>query len=541
MHCASGPAAPSRPGDCIVVESVPRKVSNASAPHLRPPLVAPAAPLAADELALLARDTPARVRLGLQQRASTNIRRHLLRAVRRFAALVVADLASFYVMRVVLRAVRDGAVLGYGLAGDVRAVLPSGILNGWQYAVALFVGLVITGSYGPGDRRRDPRRLFFACALATALPLWMTIWTRELEPVLVQYALTVVLVWAGLLGERTTVDRLVAWIRPPARDRLDTIFAGPGAECLSAMESPAFTSGAEYRPIGFVDSRRPPTPGALGHIGDFSMLLAASGAHVVVVCGYLSDKQFHELVDTALAGGCQVLSVPRSVKIAGVHPTTVWRRGQPLVELTAPSLKGWQMAVKRVVDLVGSVVGLVVLSPVFAVVAALVKLESPGPAFFTQERVGRGGRWFRIIKFRTMVDGAERHRDELLSQSLYRDARLFKLSSDPRTTRLGRWLRGTSLDELPQLVNVLRGEMSLVGPRPPLPSEVALYEAHHYARFDVKPGMTGPWQVSGRNEIVNFEDVVRIETDYVRRWSLSSDIRILFATVPAVVRMRGAH
>jgi len=199
------------------------------------------------------------------------------------------------------------------------------------------------------------------------------------------------------------------------------------------------------------------------------------------------------------------------------------------------------LAVKRVVDVTGSVVGLIVLSSVFAVIAALVKLESPGPAFFTQERVGRGGRWFRIIKFRTMVDGAERHRDELLSQSLYRDARLFKLSSDPRTTRLGRWLRGTSLDELPQLVNVLRGEMSLVGPRPPLPSEVALYEAHHYARFDVKPGMTGPWQVSGRNEIVNFEDVVRIETDYVRRWSLSSDIRILFATVPAVVRMRGAH
>ncbi len=237
------------------MESVPRKVSNASAPHLRPPLVAPAAPLAADELALLARDTPARVRLGLQQRASTNIRRHLLRAVRRFAALVVADLVSFYVMRAVLRAVRDGAVLGYGLAGDVRAVLPSGILNGWQYAVALFVGLVVTGSYGPGDRRRDPRVLFFACALATALPLWMTIWTRGLEPVLVLYGLTTMLVWAGLLAERTTVDRFVAWIRPPERDRLDTLFVGPGAECLSAMGSEAFTKGAEYRPIGFVDAR----------------------------------------------------------------------------------------------------------------------------------------------------------------------------------------------------------------------------------------------------------------------------------------------
>jgi len=260
----------------------------------------------------------------------------------------------------------------------------------------------------------------------------------------------------------------------------------------------------------------------------------------VVACGYLGDKQFHGLVDTALAAGCQVLSVPRSAKIAGVHPTTVWRRGQPLVELTAPSLKGWQLAVKRVVDVTGSVVGLIVLSPVFAVIAALVKLESPGPAFFTQERVGRGGRWFRIIKFRTMVDGAERHRDELLSQSLYRDARLFKLSSDPRTTGLGRWLRRTSLDELPQLVNVLRGDMSLVGPRPPLPSEVDLYEAHHYARFDAKPGMTGPWQVAGRNDVTDFEQVIALETAYVRGWSVWLDAKLILRTVPVVFGRRGA-
>src|SRR5438445_13866738 len=115
-----------------------------------------------------------------------------------------------------------------------------------------------------------------------------------------------------------------------------------------------------------------------------------------------------------------------------------------------------------------------------------------------------------IIKLRTMVDGAEAKREELLSQSVYGDARLFKMPSDPRVTRLGRWLRQTSLDELPQLVNVLRGNMSLVGPRPPLPSEVALYEAHHYARFDVKPGITGPWQVAGRNQITDFERVVAL-------------------------------
>jgi len=193
------------------------------------------------------------------------------------------------------------------------------------------------------------------------------------------------------------------------------------------------------------------------------------------------------------------------------------------------------------VDVMGAIVGLVVLSPLFALLAALVKLESHGPMFFTQERVGRGGRLFRIIKLRTMVNGAEKQRDELLSRSVYGDARLFKVRDDPRMTRIGGFLRRTSLDELPQLVNVLRGEMSLVGPRPPLPSEVALYEEHHYARFDVKPGITGPWQVNGRNQVTDFERVIALETRYIREWSLLSDLRILLRTVWVVTQMRGAH
>jgi lipopolysaccharide/colanic/teichoic acid biosynthesis glycosyltransferase len=129
----------------------------------------------------------------------------------------------------------------------------------------------------------------------------------------------------------------------------------------------------------------------------------------------------------------------------------------------------------------------------------------------------------------------------LLSRSVYGDARLFKVRNDPRMTRIGGFLRRTSLDELPQLVNVLRGEMSLVGPRPPLPSEVALYEEHHYARFDVKPGITGPWQVNGRNQITDFEQVIALETRYIREWSLLSDVAILLRTVWVVAQMRGAH
>src|SRR5947208_4862056 len=244
---------------------------------------APAARAVPVEDPLPAGDTPVRVRLGLQQRAAANLRRHLGRAAYRFTVLVVADLSSFYVMRELVRAVRDYGLLGERIAGEAQAVLPTEILNGWQYAAALFAGLLVMGTYGPGDRRRDVRRLFLACALATALPLWMTIWTRGLEPVLVQYALTTLLVWVGLVAERLTVDRIVAWVRPPGRDCLDTLFVGPGDRCIAAMVSPAFTSGRDYRPIGFIDSHIAPLPGALGQIGDFSRLLVASGAQVVVV------------------------------------------------------------------------------------------------------------------------------------------------------------------------------------------------------------------------------------------------------------------
>src|SRR5438128_262699 len=396
-------------------------------------------------------ERPSDARLQLQRRAPANLRHHLRRAVVRLLVLVVADLASFGVMRAVVRAVRDYSVVGQALAQRVEAIVPTGILNGWQYAAALLMGLLVTGNYGRGDQRRNPRRLFLGAALATALPLWMAIWTRALEPVLVQYVLVTVLVWIGLLLERQTINRIVTWVRPAERDRMDVLFVGPGADCIDAMRTPAFSAGTDYRPIGFVDTKGGAASGALGDLSDLALVLAASGARAVVISGYLSEQQFRDVVDTALGGGCQVLSVPRSVQIAGVHPMTVWRGGQALGGLTAPSLKGWQLALKRVMDVAGATIGLVLLSPVFALLAVLVKLESAGPVFFQQERVGGGGRRLRTIKFRTMVHGAETRRDELLSRSLYTDPRLFKMPNDPRSTPLGRWLRRTSLDELPQL------------------------------------------------------------------------------------------
>src|SRR5437870_267476 len=526
------------------VESVPLHMRNdtISAPAVEAPARARFTPsYTVVEPATVDLDAPVRLRLGLQRHAAANLRHHVLRSVRRFIVLLLADLGSFYVMRELVRAVRDDGMLSQAIATPLQSTIARGILNGWQYAVALFVALLVTGNYGRGDQRRDTRRLFFACALAAALPLWMTIWTRGLEPVIVQYAITTVLVWWGLVAERNVIDQIVARLRPRYLNAAATLFVGPADQCRAAIESEAFAVGGECHPVGFVDVHAPPAADALGGVADFRALLHRSAAAVVVICGYLADVRFREVVDASLEAQSQVLSIPRSNAIAGVQPTLMWRRGAPLIELTAPNLKGWQVFLKRVIDLVGAGVGLVVLSPFLALVAAAVKVESRGPVFFTQNRVGRGGRRFRIVKFRTMVDGAEKRRDELLSRSVYRDARLFKVPNDPRMTRLGRWLRRTSVDELPQLVNVLRGEMSLVGPRPPMLSEVAFYQEHHYARFDVKPGITGPWQVQGRNQVTDFEQVVSLETNYIREWSLLSDLAILFRTVWVVAQMRGAH
>jgi lipopolysaccharide/colanic/teichoic acid biosynthesis glycosyltransferase len=212
------------------------------------------------------------------------------------------------------------------------------------------------------------------------------------------------------------------------------------------------------------------------------------------------------------------------------------------IELAVPRLQRTQVVAKRALDLVLSGVLLTVLSPAFAVVAAAVKLSSPGPVFFEHERLGQGGRRFELLKFRTMVaEAEERLRDdpELYRKYVEHDYKL-PPEEDPRITRIGRVLRTTSLDELPQLLNVLRGEMSLVGPRPIVPPEIEEYGVHAPVLLGEKPGVTGFWQIAGRSS-VGYPQRARWEIAYVENWSLWLDLRILFWTVPVVLRKIGAH
>ncbi|MGA9523210.1 MAG: sugar transferase [Myxococcaceae bacterium] len=200
--------------------------------------------------------------------------------------------------------------------------------------------------------------------------------------------------------------------------------------------------------------------------------------------------------------------------------------------------KTWQRAVKRLFDIAVSMVALVLLSPLLLVVAALIKLTSKGPVFFRQERVGLYGRPFNMLKFRSMVVNAEALKEKLQAHN-EQTGPVFKIRNDPRITPIGRFIRKYSIDELPQLINVLRGDMSLVGPRPPVPKEVVQYEGWQRRRLSVRPGLTCIWQVSGRNQI-SFEEWMYLDMRYIDHWSLSEDITLILKTVPVVLTGRGA-
>jgi len=198
-------------------------------------------------------------------------------------------------------------------------------------------------------------------------------------------------------------------------------------------------------------------------------------------------------------------------------------------------------ALKRGLDIVGSIGALCLFSPIFLITALFIKLEDGGAVFFCQKRVGAGGRLFGIWKFRSMIVNADKFKDHLLDANQHgQSAVTFKMKDDPRITRVGKWIRKLSIDEFPQFYNVLRGEMSLVGPRPPVPSEVASYKASHLRRLRVKPGITCLWQIGGRADI-DFEGQVRLDLQYIRSSSTLFDIVILLKTLPAVLFGKGAY
>ncbi|HWQ89144.1 MAG TPA: sugar transferase, partial [Desulfitobacteriaceae bacterium] len=213
----------------------------------------------------------------------------------------------------------------------------------------------------------------------------------------------------------------------------------------------------------------------------------------------------------------------------------------PMVTFHTVTLNPLQKAIKRSMDIAGASVGLLVTLIASLFIVPAIKLDSPGPIIFKQKRVGRYGRVFDFYKFRTMCADAETKKEELQALNEHKDGLMFKIKEDPRITRIGAILRKTSLDELPQFYNVLKGDMSLVGTRPPTPDEVARYDLEHYRRISIKPGLTGMWQVSGRSNILDFDEVVALDTKYIDKWSIWLDVRIILKTVFKVLKRESAY
>jgi exopolysaccharide biosynthesis polyprenyl glycosylphosphotransferase len=237
--------------------------------------------------------------------------------------------------------------------------------------------------------------------------------------------------------------------------------------------------------------------------------------------------------------GIELLVSPGLIEIAGPRLHIRPFVGLPLLSIEEPVFSGWKRVLKGALDRVGAAVALVLIAPVLLAIALAVRLSGPGPVLYRQERVGAYGDHYTMLKFRSMVDGADAKLAELLAHNEGQGL-LFKMRSDPRVTPVGRWLRRFSLDELPQLFNVLGGSMSLVGPRPPLPKEVERYDTSIRRRLLVKPGLTGLWQISGRSDL-SWEESVRLDLRYVENWTLALDLLILWKTASAVLRSRGAY
>ena len=336
-------------------------------------------------------------------------------------------------------------------------------------------------------------------------------------------------------------------LRFPRRGRNSgrALILGSGARAQRLARSIEAEGGAV---AGFLDDQPsesdrallgPRYLGSLERLGEFA---ARNGVGRVI---YGLPRRFlvHDSVANAI-GLCETLGIDLTIpadlfetRAAHLIPSRIG--DTPAVSFSVHGHHSrWQLAAKRVFDVVGAFSVLVLTLPLWLATALAIKLDSRGPIFFVQPRCGRYGRVFPFLKFRTMVSDAEQ-RKGALSALNEKSGPVFKMEHDPRVTRIGRLLRKYSIDELPQMLNVLAGHMSLVGPRPPVPGEVEKYELDHRGRLSMRPGITCLWQVSGRNQI-EFEDWVKLDIEYVERWSLMLDFQILLATVPAVVSGRGA-
>jgi exopolysaccharide biosynthesis polyprenyl glycosylphosphotransferase len=348
------------------------------------------------------------------------------------------------------------------------------------------------------------------------------------------------LLWPVVMALRLFVFRPIARKEGPL-DEVLIIGTGP----MGRITAEDLIKRGRRRVMGFLrfdDEARPDNLRApfLGTAGELEGILRTMAVDEVYVAG--NSLKHSDAMQQAIKT-CEKFGIPFALpaypfRLDRAQPVAEKAIADGYIHYISVRLKPSQMAFKRFFDIVASAAALWVLLPMLAAVAVIIKLTSRGPIFFKQLRVGTNGRQFHMLKFRSMVVNAEELKAKLEKMN-EQSGPVFKMKNDPRVTRIGRFIRKYSIDELPQLVNVLRGDMSVVGPRPPVPQEVAKYEAWQRRRLSVRPGLTCIWQVSGRNQI-SFEQWMYLDMQYIDHWSLKNDINLILKTVPVVITGRGA-
>ncbi len=436
----------------------------------------------------------------------------------------------------------------------VAVTVAGGSLQAPLAEVAIFAGVVpLVGAIGGlyGRRRIEGTSLRQAGPLAMAIVAAGFVWLL-FAPVLAGYtpdraALHVLVampvLFAGMILLRTAVATRTLRAHP---EKVLILGAGEVGQRLARRLMSDPTGGATV--VGFVDDHPMPLPPDLEglHVWPAATALGAAiakteASRLAIAFSGESSEGLLQLVRRSEFGPMPVSIVPRLYEITPAHARLSELAGMPVVNLESASLSRGQRFVKRSLDVFGSLAGLLLLSPILAIVAVAIKIDSPGPIFFRQKRMGRGGETFEILKFRTMGRDAEGMRHALADQNdKVNGGPLFKMRNDPRTTRIGKILRHYNIDELPQLFNVLGGSMSIIGPRPFVIHEAEQIGDWGARRNDLTPGITGLWQISDRNE-VSYEEMIQLDYLYVSNWSVWWDLRILLQTVPLVLSGKAAN
>lgn len=347
----------------------------------------------------------------------------------------------------------------------------------------------------------------------------------------------IVLILCESLLWRVLYTALINYLNQKGTIRNHVLIVGAGKVGAEILEQ--VTQGkSKNHFVGFLDDYKT-GEGIIGRSDQLETILQQTRVDTIYITIPSERQMIESIIHAVYKYNVDIRIIPEMYDRMATVFTFRKDLDYPCMQVVKTPLRGMNIVLKRMADILGSLVLLTVLSPVFLAIGLWIKLDSKGPVFFRQQRIGKNGMSFRMLKFRSMHNEAERMKSSLAKDN-EANGPVFKLKNDPRVTRSGKWLRKYSLDELPQLWNVLKGEMSLIGPRPPLPQEVEQYTNYHWRRLDVLPGMTGLWQVSGRSDL-DFEQWVDLDIYYIERWSLGLELKILLKTIPVVVKGTGAY